>query len=147
DDYRGFAHGREDICARESVPDAEMAVRIPPLLLTLAALLPTSGLAAPSVTYYRQIAPLLFKHCAACHRPGESGPFPLLTYDDARKRARDIAAVTGRRYMPPWLPESGYGDFADVRRLTDEQIRLIAEWARAGAPEGDRADASPAPVF
>ena len=123
-----------------------MAARIASLVLTLAAL-PRAGLAGPPVTFHRHIAPILFERCAPCHRPGESGPFSLLSYDDARKHARDIGTVTSRRYMPPWLPEPGYGDFADELRLSDDQIRLIEEWVRAGAPEGARSDALRPPVF
>ena len=58
-------------------------------------------------TFHKNIAPILFSQCAPCHRPGEPGPFSLLTYDDARKHARQIADVTRRRYMPPWLPDAG----------------------------------------
>ena len=99
-----------------------------------------------AVSYHQQIAPILAKYCASCHRPGQSGPFPLLTYEDARKRAAQIAAATRRRYMPPWLPEAGYGDFADERRLTDAQIQTIEQWARAGAPEGARPPGEPRPA-
>ena len=42
------------------------------------------------VTFNRDVAPIVFQSCARCHRPGESGPFPLLTYDDVKKRARQI---------------------------------------------------------
>lgn len=93
--------------------------------------------APPAPTYSRDIAPVLRQNCVSCHRAGESGPFALVTYEDAKKRARLIADVTARRFMPPWLPEPGYGDFANVRRLTDGEIRTIAAWANAGAPEGD----------
>jgi Tfp pilus assembly protein PilF len=99
-----------------------------------------TAVTSPAVTYYREIAPILFQYCAPCHRPGQSGPFPLLTYDDARRRAGQIATVTRRRYMPPWLPEPGYGVFAGERRLSDAQIRSIEDWARAGAPEGLASD-------
>ena len=60
----------------------------------------------------------------------------MLSYADAGKRASQIAAVTRSRYMPPWLPEKGYGDFEGERRLTDEEIRTISDWVAAGAPEG-----------
>ena len=60
------------------------------------------------VTYSRDIAPLIEQNCAACHRPGEAAPFSLLTYEDVRKHARQIVAVTKSRYMPPWLPQPGY---------------------------------------
>ncbi len=49
--------------------------------------------------------------------------------------------------MPPWLPETGYGDFADARRLTDDQIRTIARWVEQGSPLGPPADVPPSPVF
>ena len=78
---------------------------------------------SPAVTF-NEIAPILYKNCADCHHPGGSGPFSLLTYAEARNRAGQIAAVTARRYMPPWPPEPGYVRIAGERRLTDEQIRL-----------------------
>jgi hypothetical protein len=94
-----------------------------------------AAFAAPS--FNQDIAPILYKHCATCHRPGEVAPFSLLTYQDAAKRARLIATVTRQRYMPPWKPEPGYGKFLHERRLTDEEIATLGEWAAAGAPEGD----------
>jgi hypothetical protein len=71
-------------------------------------------------------------------------PFSLLTYQDTAKRASLIATITKARVMPPWKAEPGYGDFRDVRRLSDEQIALIQQWAGNGAPEGDAA-AKPVP--
>jgi tetratricopeptide (TPR) repeat protein len=99
------------------------------------------------VTFRKQIAPILFAHCASCHRPGQPGPFSLLTYEEARKHARQIAAVTRKRYMPPWLPAPGFGDFAGERRLTDAQIETIEQWVLAGAPEGSAAHSAPVPIF
>ena len=96
-------------------------------------------------TYAKDIAPILRANCVSCHRPGESGPFSLLTYEDAKKRARLIAEVTARRFMPPWLPQPGYGDFEDARRLSDAEIRTIAAWAGAGAPEGEASEAAALP--
>src|SRR5258708_28827707 len=81
--------------------------------------------APPAVTFHKNIAPILLAQCAPCHRPGEAGPFSLLTYDDARKHARQIAAVTRKRYMPPWLPAPGFGNFAGERPLTETQIATI----------------------
>jgi tetratricopeptide (TPR) repeat protein len=71
----------------------------------------------------------------------------LATYQDVRKHAAQIGAVTKRRYMPPWPPEHGYGDFADDRSLTDGQIRLIADWIAQGEVEGKAADLPSAPRF
>jgi hypothetical protein len=96
-------------------------------------------------TFNRDIAPLVFSHCAPCHRPGQAAPFSLLTYADVQKRAQQTAEVTRRRYMPPWLPEPGHGDFMNVRRLTDAQLALLQRWIAAGAPEGSAADLPPAP--
>jgi tetratricopeptide (TPR) repeat protein len=102
---------------------------------------------AEPITFYKHIAPIVYRSCAPCHRPGEPGPFPLLAYNDVRKHGMQIVSVIKRRYMPPWLPEAGYGNFQDERRLTDDQIRTIDEWVRHGAPAGSAADAPPAPKF
>jgi Flp pilus assembly protein TadD len=102
---------------------------------------------AQPVTFTKDIAPILFHYCAPCHRPGEAGPFRLLTYEDARRRGELIARVTRQRYMPPWPPEPGYGDFAGARRLTAAQIDLLARWAASGMPEGDRKDLPVRPAF
>jgi mono/diheme cytochrome c family protein len=103
--------------------------------------------AAATPTFNKDIAPILYQQCATCHRPGEVAPFSLLTYQDASKRARLIATVTERRYMPPWKPEPGYGKFANERRLTEAQIALIRDWAENGTPEGDPADKPTLPAF
>jgi tetratricopeptide (TPR) repeat protein/mono/diheme cytochrome c family protein len=103
--------------------------------------------AKPQVTFNRDIAPIFFRYCAACHRPGEAAPFPLLTYKDAAAHARQIAAVTKSRVMPPWLPESGEFKFADEMRLSDEQIAQIEKWVAQGAVEGAPSDLPPRPDF
>src|ERR1700730_9604431 len=112
------------------------------LVLALAS---TVAMAAP--TYDKDIARILYENCATCHRPGEVAPFSLLTYQDAAKRAGLIATVTEKRFMPPWKPEPGYGKFQHERRLTDEQIALIAAWAKGRAPEGNPKDKPAPPSF
>lgn len=89
-----------------------------------------------SVTFARDVAPILNKHCVACHRPGEVGPFPLQTYEQAAARAEQIKTYTARRLMPPWKADSN-GEFVNERRLTDKEILTLAAWAKAGAPKGD----------
>lgn len=106
-----------------------------------------SAPAVQQVTFNRDIAPILFQYCSMCHRPGEAGPFPLLTYADARSRARQIAAVTSKRFMPPWLPEPQELKFADELRLSEEQIALFQKWVEQGAAEGAPEDLPPAPRF
>lgn len=103
--------------------------------------------AAAPVTFNRQIAPILYDHCSSCHHPGGAGPFSLLSYADARRWGTVMQNVTQSRFMPPWLPAPGYGNFADNRRLPDEDLRLIKEWVEAGMPEGDPAEAPRPPVY
>jgi len=103
--------------------------------------------AAAPVTFSRQIAPIFYNHCSTCHHTGGAGPFSLLTYADARRWGPLIVNVTQSRFMPPWLPAPGYGDFADDRRLPDEDLRLIKEWVKDGMPEGDLAEAPKPPVY
>ncbi len=110
----------------------------------LAASLPA---AQRNVTFARDIAPIVYQNCTPCHRPGESGPFSLLSYTDAKRHASQIANVTRRRFMPPWLPEHGYGDFEEERRLTDKEIALIGEWVRQGAQEGSAKQEPAAPHY
>jgi tetratricopeptide (TPR) repeat protein len=99
------------------------------------------------VTFNKEIAPILFQNCAPCHRPGQSAPFALLSYAEARKHAGEMVRATQKRYMPPWLPEEGYGEFLDQRRLTADQIGLIQQWAAEGTSEGKAEDLPPAPKF
>jgi tetratricopeptide (TPR) repeat protein/mono/diheme cytochrome c family protein len=108
------------------------------VLALLAALVLSGGAAAgppASVTYAEHIAPLIDRHCAACHQPGGGAPFSLRSYDDVRRRARLVADVTARRQMPPWKAEPG-PPFAGERRLTDDDVALIQEWVRQGSRPG-----------
>jgi Flp pilus assembly protein TadD/mono/diheme cytochrome c family protein len=100
-----------------------------------------------AVTWSHQIAPLVYNNCTTCHHPGGAGPFSLLTYDDARRWGKQMAAVTASRYMPPWLPEKGYGDFADERSLSKDEIALIAKWVQTGMAQGDASAAPPVPKY
>ena len=98
------------------------------------------------VTYAAQVAPILSAHCVECHRTDGGAPFSLLTYDDARRRARQIADVTASRDMPPWKPVAAHGGpFQGERRLTDQQIQTLARWVELGAEEGSPADLPPLP--
>jgi len=106
-----------------------------------------AGRLPQQITFNKHVAPILFANCAACHRWGGAGPFSLIEYQEVKKRARQIVTVTGSRYMPPWLPEPGYGEFADARRLSDEQIRTFRLWVEQGMIEGDKSDLPPAPSF
>jgi hypothetical protein len=86
-------------------------------------------------TYGADIAPLMQKACISCHRPGASGPFPLLTYSDVRRRVSQIVQVTQSGYMPPWKTITP--GFCGERGLSDTEKSQIKQWADKGAPEGD----------
>jgi tetratricopeptide (TPR) repeat protein/mono/diheme cytochrome c family protein len=87
-----------------------------------------------TVSFQRDIAPLVADHCTSCHRDGGDAPFSLTTAGAIGSRATTIAAVVRSRYMPPWKPEPGFGEFHGTRRLPDEAVAQITEWVKASAP-------------
>ncbi len=99
------------------------------------------------VTFNHDIAPIVFRNCAQCHHPGEAGPFSLLTYADVKAHGRQIAFVTSKHIMPPWLPEPGELKFADELRLTDAEIATIQKWVDQGEIEGNPSDLPTQPAF
>jgi hypothetical protein len=103
--------------------------------------------ASAATVTFNDVAPIVYSKCAGCHRPGESGPFPLTSYQEVSKRGKLIAAVTARRYMPPWHAEPADVQYRDERRLTDAQIALIGDWVKQGMPEGDAKAAPKLPSF
>ena len=109
----------------------------------------SQGPAAAPPTFAKDVAPIIYANCAVCHRPGQSAPFSLLSYDDAKRHGDLIADVTEDRYMPPWhaVRAEGFAEFRDERRLTDAQLAILKEWVNAGMPAGDLAAAPPAPTF
>lgn len=99
------------------------------------------------VTYSEHIAPLLYKNCVNCHRPGESGPFQLLTYKDAVLAANKIRFVTETGYMPPWPADPSYTHFIGERTLTKDEIALIKKWIDQGKKQGDSTKIPVLPEF
>jgi hypothetical protein len=99
-----------------------------------------------SVTYYKDVLPVLQSNCQGCHRPGQVGPFSLLTYRQAVNWADDIKEYTHARKMPPWKPVGGPG-YTNERAMSDKDIATLAKWVDAGCPEGNKADAPPAKTF
>jgi Flp pilus assembly protein TadD/mono/diheme cytochrome c family protein len=116
-------------------------------------------------TYNEHVAPILFTKCATCHRPIETrssgssdppqddplciagAPFSVLDYAAVARRAKAVATAVQERRMPPWLPETGHGEFVNERRLSDAEIATITTWASQGAPEGDPAKRPAIPNF
>jgi peroxiredoxin len=105
-----------------------------------------AALSTAKVTYHRDVLPILQNRCQSCHRPGEVGPFSLMTYRQSVNWAGDIKEFTQARRMPPWKPVEGPA-FHNERKLTDQEIAILAAWADGGTPEGDPRDAPPPRKF
>jgi peroxiredoxin len=138
---RDLADAVEDLLAGRPVSQPEIAA--PGCLIDRVR--HTAG--AGEVTFCRHIAPIVYKHCTSCHRPGQIGPFSLLTYRDAADWADTIGEVVRERRMPPWHADPRHGGFANDPSLTDEERRLLESWVTHGTPEGDPADLPPSPTF
>src|SRR5215470_4731689 len=102
------------------------------LLLTLISFAGLAVGAPESVTFHKDIEPVLQNHCQGCHRPGEIGPMPLLTYENVRPWAKALKEAVLTRKMPPWFADSTVGHFANERRLNDTEIKTLASWVDEG---------------
>jgi len=102
---------------------------------------------AKTVTFNKDVASILFKSCAECHRPGEAAPMSLLSYKDARPWAKAIREKVVTKQMPRWDADPHYGEFANDRRLSQAEIDTIISWVDSGAKEGEAKDLPPAPKF
>jgi len=108
------------------------------------------GLAAGaerSVTFHKDVLPILQARCQACHRPGEVGPMPLLTYSQARPFAKAIREAVLLKKMPPWFADPGAGKFRNDQSLARAEVETLKAWADTGAAEGDPGEAPPARQF
>lgn len=112
-------------------------------LAYLLALVPSVLAAAP--VFHKDVLPILQKNCQSCHRPGEAGPMSFLTYKETRPWAKAIREAVQLRKMPPWFADPAHGSFQNDRRLSEQEIGILAAWADNGSPEGDPKDA-PKPV-
>jgi Copper type II ascorbate-dependent monooxygenase, C-terminal domain len=122
------------------------------LLVMIGAQRPTSLDAAPriahdSVTFAVDVAPILYKNCVTCHRPGGIAPFSMLNFDTVTGRLKDLSDVLRERKMPPWFAVSPPGTFRNERGLSDADRRTILRWIAAGAPRGDTARMPATPSF
>jgi mono/diheme cytochrome c family protein len=102
---------------------------------------------AKNVTFNKDIAPIFFKSCAECHRQGESAPFSVLSYKDVRPWAKSIREKVASREMPPWHADPHTGEWANDRRLKQQEIDAITAWIDSGAKEGDARDLPATPQF
>src|SRR5689334_13995962 len=122
------------------------------LMSPLAASTPTepqpAPVAATAPTYTADIAPILFKNCATCHRPGEIGPMSFLTYEATRPWARSIKEKVVSREMPPWAADPATSmKMRNDRSLSQKDIDTIVSWVAAGAPRGEASAMPAVPTF
>jgi mono/diheme cytochrome c family protein len=106
-----------------------------------------AGQQQQDVTWSNAIADIIYNNCSSCHRPNESGPFNLMSYSDAVKKAAQIRFVTRSRYMPPWPADATYSHFIGEKVLTEDEIKSIGTWVQNGAPRGDSLEEPPVPEF
>src|SRR6188768_1439772 len=114
-------------------------------LATSTAIPPVQAPAAP--TFSRDVAPILYRNCVTCHRPGEMAPMSLLIYEQARPYARSIRERIELGIMPPWHADAAAGTFLNERRLSAQEKETISRWVANGAPQGDPKDMPAVPVF
>jgi len=104
---------------------------------------------APSPTFNKEVAPILFRSCANCHRPGQiAGDISFLSYESTRPWAESIKEKVLKREMPPWPADpKGSVKFRNDPQLSQKEIETLVAWVNAGATKGNDADLPPAPTF
>jgi hypothetical protein len=122
--------------AAQSVAGCALIAALP-LLIAIALRPSLSVRASDEVTWRQQVAPIVYKNCTSCHHAGGSGPFSLTSYQDAKRWSSVMESVTASRYMPPWLPEPGHGEFLGDRHMSVADITTIRRWVQQGMKEGD----------
>ncbi|PYQ94770.1 MAG: thiol-disulfide isomerase [Acidobacteria bacterium] len=132
---------------RTMVAAAALAVLAGVASVQVGAQASTAPPAAAGPTFARDVAPIFYKNCTNCHRPGEIAPMSLLTFKDARPWARSIATRVAKGTMPPWHADPSHGEFLNDRRLTELEKNTIVQWVNAGAPEGSPADLPAEPTY
>jgi len=119
-----------------------MRIRFCALVLTGMAAM-AADTSSPTVTFNKDILPILQSNCQTCHRPGQVAPMSFLTYQSTRPWAKAMKAAVASRKMPPWFADPQVGHFSNDRSLKPSEIDIIAKWADSGAAEGDAKDAPP----
>ena len=107
----------------------------------------SSSAGSDSVTFTKDVAPIFYKNCAYCHRPGEIAPMSLINYKDARPWAKSIREKVLDGTMPPWHADPHFGSFKNDRRLSKQDVDTILAWVDGGTKEGNPKELPPAPQF
>src|SRR5258706_4190360 len=123
------------------------SIRVAMITLASAGTAAAQGAAAAAPTYSKDVAPILYKNCTSCHRPGEIAPMSLLTFKDARPWIKSIGTQVAKGAMPPWHADPAYGEFINDRRLSAAEKDTLLRWVNAGGPEGDSKDLPAAPKY
>src|SRR5262249_16686833 len=100
-----------------------------------------------TVTFAKDVARILQKNCQECHRPGQVGPMPLITYDDASSWAESIRLALQGGRMAPWHADPHFGKFLNDRHLADADKQTLLAWIDQGCPQGDPKDLPPAKSY
>ncbi len=113
--------------------------------LSVAALPASAGSAKP--TYTGEVGAVLNQNCVSCHRTGQVGPMALTSYDEVRPWAKAIQKNVTEGKMPPWHASKEHGTFKNDRSLSEDEVKLIDTWVKAGAPQGDASKSVPMPEY
>jgi peroxiredoxin len=138
---RDLAEALDEVLAGKAVSQPQTSVA--GCLIARAAEFKAEG----AITYTKQIARILQKNCQECHRPGQIGPMPLLTYEDASAWSATMQEVIRERRMPPWYADPRYGHFANDRSLSTDERETLLSWIEQGCPQGDSRDLPPPKEF
>ena len=115
--------------------------------LTICVLVGGIAMAERNVTFNKDVMPILQRECQSCHRPGQIAPISFMSFEETRPWAQSIREAVVRRTMPPWHADPSHHEFANERRLTEEEINTLVSWVDGGAKRGDPADSPPAREF
>ena len=107
----------------------------------------SNATSAASVTFTKDVAPIIQKNCTVCHRPGEVAPMSFTNYKEIRPWAKAIREKVVSRVMPPWFADPAHGEFSNDPRLSQKEIDTIVAWVEEGAKEGDPKDMPPDPKY
>ncbi|MGA9767464.1 MAG: thiol-disulfide isomerase [Blastocatellia bacterium] len=124
-----------------------LATALSVMVLALTLMTTTQTTTAATPTFSKDVAPIIYKNCANCHRPGDIAPMSLLTYENVRPWAKSIREQVATRQMPPWHATQPSGTFLNDRRLSDADRDTLIRWVDGGAMKGDQKDLPDMPKF
>lgn len=99
------------------------------------------------LTWTSNISGIFHENCTPCHRPGEAGPFNLISYEDIQRKSETIKFVVETKYMPPWPADPNYRHFVDEKYLEQEEIDKLVRWIDEGMEYGDSSIIVEAPAY